>query len=100
LTSKDVRSASIGCVGGKQRPGNGGDDDRGGIVPATGECGGDPDGAALPPLLPPLPPRAIDSSMGTARRGVLPPGAARGQSAATKGECQITLKSRADIFYT
>ncbi len=53
--SKDVRGASIGCVGRKQRPGNGSNDDRGGIVPAAGECGGDPDGAALPPLLPPFP---------------------------------------------
>jgi hypothetical protein len=53
-TSKDVRGAGVGCVGGKQRPGNGGDNDRGGIVPAAGECGGDPDGEALPPLLPPL----------------------------------------------
>jgi hypothetical protein len=55
-TSKDVRGTGIGCVGGKQRPGNGGDNDRGGIVPAAGECGGDPGGAALPPLLPPFPP--------------------------------------------
>jgi hypothetical protein len=38
------------------RPGNGGDDDHGGIVPAAGECGRDPDGAALPPLLSPFPP--------------------------------------------
>ena len=52
-TSKDVRSAGVGCIGGKQRPGNGGNNDRGGIVPTTGECGGDPDGAALPPF-PPL----------------------------------------------
>ncbi len=55
-TSKDVHGAGVGCIGGKQRPCNGGDDDRGGIVPATGECGGDPDGPALPPLLPPFPP--------------------------------------------
>jgi hypothetical protein len=48
----------------------------------------------------PLPPPVIDSSGGAARRGVLLPGAARGQSPATKGECQITLKSRADIFWT
>jgi hypothetical protein len=56
-------------------------------------------GSASPPS-PPLPPCAIDSSRGAVRRGVLPPGAARGQSAGTKGECQITLKSRADIFWT
>ncbi len=62
MTSKDVRGAGVGCVSGKQRPGNGGDDDRGGIVPAAGKCGGDPDGAALPL-------RAIDSSGGAARRG-------------------------------
>jgi hypothetical protein len=55
-TSKDVHGAGVGCVGGKQRPGNGGDDDHGGIVPAAGECDGDPDGVALPPLLPPFPP--------------------------------------------
>jgi hypothetical protein len=54
--SKDVRGASVGCVGGQQRPGNGGNDDRGSIVPVAGECSGDPDGAALPPLLPPFPP--------------------------------------------
>ncbi len=54
--SKDVRGTGVGCVGRKQRPGNGGDNDRGGIVPAAGKCGGDPDGAALPPLLPPFPP--------------------------------------------
>ena len=54
MTSKDVRGAGIGCVGGKQRPGNGGDDDRGGIVPATGECGGD---RRFPPTIPPSPPR-------------------------------------------
>ena len=56
MTSKDVRRAGIGCVGGKQRPGNGGDNDCSGIIPAAGECGGDPNGAALPPLLPPVPP--------------------------------------------
>ncbi len=55
-TFKDVRGAGVGCVGGKQRPGNGGNDDCGGIVPATGECDGDPGGAVLPPLLPPFPP--------------------------------------------
>jgi hypothetical protein len=55
-TSKDVRGTGIGCVGGKQRSGNGGNDDRGGILPAAGKCGGDPDGVALPPLLPPFPP--------------------------------------------
>ncbi len=54
--SKDVRSAGVGCVGRKQRPGNGSDDNCGSIVPATGECGGDPEGAVLPPLLPPFPP--------------------------------------------
>ncbi len=54
--SKDVRGAGVGCVGGKQRPGNSVNDDRGGIVPAAGECGGDPGGAALPPLLLPFPP--------------------------------------------
>jgi hypothetical protein len=100
LTSTDVCGASVSCVGGRQRPGNGVDDDRRDIIPAAGECGGDPGRAALPPLLPPFPPRVIDSSGGAARRGVLPPGAARGQSAATKGDCQITLKSRADIFLT
>ncbi len=55
-TSKEVCGAGIGSVGKKQRPGNGGDNNRGGIVPAAGECGGDPDRAALPPLLPPFPP--------------------------------------------
>jgi hypothetical protein len=55
-TSKDVLGTGVGCVGGKQRPGNGGNDDHSGIVPAAGECGGDPGGAALPPLLPPFPP--------------------------------------------
>ncbi len=51
MTSKDVCGAGVGCVGRKQRPGNGG-----GIIPATGKCGGDLDRAALPPLLPPFPP--------------------------------------------
>ncbi len=55
-TSKDLRGAGFGCVGGKQRPGNGGKDGRGGIVPAAGKWGGDPGRAALPPLLPPFPP--------------------------------------------
>ncbi len=82
-TSNNVRDAGVGCVGEKQRPGNGDNNDRGGIVPAAGECDGDPGGAAL-----------------ATRRGVLPPGAAWGRSAATKGECQITLKSQADIFWT
>ncbi len=54
-TSKDVRGAGIGCVCGKQRPGNGGGNDCSGIVPAAGECGGDPSGAALPPIFPPFP---------------------------------------------
>ncbi len=54
-TSKDLRGAGFGCVGGKQRPCNGGNDDRGGIVPAAGKCGGDPGRAALPSLLPPSP---------------------------------------------
>ncbi len=53
-TSKDVRGAGVGCVGGKQRPRNGGNNDRGGIVPTADECSGDPDGAALPPLFPPF----------------------------------------------
>ncbi len=56
LTSKDVRGTGVGCVGGKQRPGNGGNNDCGGIVPTAGKCGGEPSGAALPPLLPPFPP--------------------------------------------
>ncbi len=56
LTSKDVRGAGVGCVGGKQRPGKDGDDDHGGIVPAASKWGWDPGGAALPPLLPPFPP--------------------------------------------
>ncbi len=55
-TSKDVRGAGIGCVCGKQRPGNGGGDDCSGIIPAAGEFGGDPGGAALPPIFPPFPP--------------------------------------------
>jgi hypothetical protein len=55
-TYKDVRGAGVGCVGRKQRPGNGGNNDRGGIVPAAGECGGDSDGAALPPLFSLFPP--------------------------------------------
>ncbi len=55
-TSKDLCGASFGYVGGKQRPGNGGNEDRGGIVPAAGKCGRDPGRAALPPLLPPFPP--------------------------------------------
>ncbi len=56
MMSKDVCGAGIGCVGGKQRPGNSGNNDCGGIVPAAGEWSGDPDGAALPPLFPPFPP--------------------------------------------
>ncbi len=56
LTSKDICGAGVGCVGGRQRPSNGGNDNRRGIVPAAGECGGDPGGVALPPLLPPFPP--------------------------------------------
>ncbi len=88
-TSKDLRGAGFGYVGGKQRPGNGGNDDRGGIVPA-GPCRrqvrrGPRQGSASPPP-PPLPPRAIDSTGGATRQGVLPPGGARGQIAATKGE--------------
>ncbi len=55
-TSKNVHSNGVGCIGGKQRPDNGGNDDRGGIVPAASKCGGDPGRAALPPLLPPFPP--------------------------------------------
>jgi hypothetical protein len=55
-TSKDLRGTGVGYVGGKQRPGNGGNNDRGGIVPAAGKCGGDPGRAALPPLSPPFPP--------------------------------------------
>jgi hypothetical protein len=55
-TSKDVHGAGVGFVGGKQRPSNNGSNNCGGIVPATGECGGNPGGAALPPLLPPFPP--------------------------------------------
>ena len=55
-TSKDVRGTGIGCVGGKQRPGNGGKDDCGSIIPAAAKCGGDPGRAALPPLLAPVPP--------------------------------------------
>ncbi len=54
--SKDVRGTSVGCVGGKQRPGNGGNNNRGGIIPAAGECSGDPSRATLSPLLPPFPP--------------------------------------------
>jgi hypothetical protein len=53
--SKDLRSAGFGYVGGKQRPGKGGNDDSGSIVPATGKCSGDPGRAALT-LLPPFPP--------------------------------------------
>jgi hypothetical protein len=56
LTSKDLRSAGFGYVGGKQRPGNGGNNNCGGIIPAAGKCGGDPSRAALSPLLPPFPP--------------------------------------------
>jgi hypothetical protein len=79
-TSKDVCGTKVGWVGGKQRPGNGSNNDRSGILTAAGKCGGDPGGAALPPLIPPfpLPPCAIDSSGGAVRRGVLLPGAARG----------------------
>ncbi len=55
LPSKDIRVAGVGCIGGKQRPGNGSNNDCGGIVPTAGECCGDPGGAALPPLLPPFP---------------------------------------------
>jgi hypothetical protein len=85
-TSKDLRGASFGYVGGKQRPGNGGNDNCSGIVPAAGKCGRDPGRAALPPLLPPpSPPRNR-----LLRGGNMPGGpAARrgaGQSAATKGE--------------
>ncbi len=56
MMSKDVRGTGVGCVGGKQRPGNGSDNDCSSIVPAAGKCGGDSDRAALPPLLPPIPP--------------------------------------------
>jgi hypothetical protein len=56
-TSKDLRGAVFGCVGGKQRPGNGGNDDCSSIVPAAGKCGGDPGRAVLPPSSPPSPPR-------------------------------------------
>ncbi len=55
-TSKDVSGTGVGCVGGKQRPGNGGDNNHSGIVPAAGEGGRDSGRAALPPLLPPSPP--------------------------------------------
>jgi hypothetical protein len=51
-TSKDIHGAGVGCVGGKQRPGNGGNNDCGGIIPAAGECSGDPGGrrgGASPP---------------------------------------------------
>ncbi len=54
--SKDVHGTGIGCVGRKQRPGNGGNNNRGSIVPTAGKCGGDPGRVALPPLLPPFPP--------------------------------------------
>ncbi len=54
--SKDVHGTGVGCVSEKQRPGNSGNNNCGSIVPAAGECGGDPNGAALPPLLPPFPP--------------------------------------------
>jgi hypothetical protein len=56
LTSKDVRGAGVGCIGWKQRPGNSVNNNLGGIVPATGKCGGDPGRLALPPLLLPSPP--------------------------------------------
>ncbi len=56
-TSKDICGAGVGCIGRMQRPGKGGDDDCGGIVPAAGKCDGDPGRAVLPPLLPPFPPR-------------------------------------------
>jgi hypothetical protein len=56
-TSKDCRSAGFGCVGGKQRPGNGGNNDCGGIVPAAGKCSGDPSRVAFPPSSPPSPRR-------------------------------------------
>ncbi len=56
LMSKDIRGASVGCICRKQRPGNGGNNDCGGIVPTAGKCGGDPGRVALPPLLPPFPP--------------------------------------------
>ncbi len=55
-TSKDLRSAGFGYVGGKQRPGNGGNNNCDSIVPAAGKCGGDPGRVVLPPLLPPFPP--------------------------------------------
>ncbi len=57
LTSKGVRGAGVSCVSGKQRPGNGGNNDSNGVVSAAGKCGGDPGrAAALPPLLSPFPP--------------------------------------------
>jgi hypothetical protein len=55
-TSKDLCGAGFGCVGRKQRPGNGGNDDRSSIVPAAGKCGGDPAGRRFPPSSPPSPP--------------------------------------------
>ncbi len=55
-TSKDICGAGVGCVSEKQRPSNGGNDDCSSIVPTAGECGGDPGGAVLPPLLLPFPP--------------------------------------------
>ncbi len=54
-TSKDDRGAGVSCIDGKQKPGNGGDNDRGSIVPAAGKCNGDPGGVVLPPSSPPSP---------------------------------------------
>jgi hypothetical protein len=57
-TPKDHCGTGFGYVGRKQRPGNGSNDDCGGIVLAAGKCGGDPGRAALSPLPPPpSPPR-------------------------------------------
>ena len=55
------------------------------LSPPQASAAGIPAGRRCPPSAP-LPPRARDSSRGAARRGVLPPGGVRGQSAATKGE--------------
>jgi hypothetical protein len=57
LPSQDVHGAGIGCIGGKQRPGNGGDNNCGCIVSAAGKCGGDLAGRRFLPPSPPSPPR-------------------------------------------
>ncbi len=74
--SKDGCGGSIGCVGGKSRPGFNGGNNRGGAIPAAGKYGGGPGGAALSPFTP------RDRLL---RGG----GLGRSQSMAIAGECPL-----------